>query len=314
MCSPPPPPHARPILRLLSVALSAGVLLIIVSRVSASDLAAFRIADANALLLAAAIAPPILILKIIKWRLLLGALRVALRMSQVISSWLGGMAVSLLTPARLGELARIAYLPAGARGQAVGVVAVDRLTDVIVLAAFAVTSALLALQRPDIAAIGLGIALACALGLIALRAYAALLIRLTGSVRRIGPLVRNVLLGLTCIPVRRIVGALALGGLTSALGIIQFGLIIQSMVPPSSIDALRVSAASFPLIVLSNLVPLSINGLGIREGTSVWLTQSYGVPALVAAAAAFLSFALNTLTPGLFGAFTMLLKVLRNRD
>jgi glycosyltransferase 2 family protein len=293
--------------RLLSLALSIGVLLVIVSRISPDEFASFYVTDAGALAVAALFAPLVVLMKIGKWRLLLGALGQPVPWNRVITSWLGGMAVSLLTPARLGELARVAYLPAAVREQSVGVLGVDRLTDVIALGFFAVTAALLSAQQTGVALLSLSLALACVAGLIIFRAVADRLIVLASRLSHFGHLIENVLRGLACISLWRLLGALVLAATASGVGILQFALLLQSLRPPGGLNSILISAATFPLIVLSNLIPLSINGLGVREGTAVWLMQAYSVSTVVAASSTLLSFALNTLAPGLCGSITMML-------
>src|SRR5262249_11177509 len=58
----------------------------------------------------------------------------------------------------------------------------------------------------------------------------------------------------------------------------------------------------FPLVVLTNAVPVTIAGFGLREGTAVYLLSHYGVPQAFAFAGAFLMFFLNTALPGFVGA------------
>jgi uncharacterized membrane protein YbhN (UPF0104 family) len=52
-------------------------------------------------------------------------------------------------------------------------------------------------------------------------------------------------------------------------------------------------------------MPVTIGGLGIREGAAAWLLSRYGVPTAEAALAAFLMFSINTALPGLIGAFLL---------
>jgi uncharacterized membrane protein YbhN (UPF0104 family) len=62
---------------------------------------------------------------------------------------------------------------------------------------------------------------------------------------------------------------------------------------------------TFPLVILTNVLPLTVGGLGIREGAAAALLSHYGVPTAEAALAAFLMFAINTALPGLVGALLL---------
>jgi hypothetical protein len=57
------------------------------------------------------------------------------------------------------------------------------------------------------------------------------------------------------------------------------------------------------LILLTNLIPLTIGNLGIREGAAAFLLARFGVAAPAAVNAAFLLFLFDSVIPGLAGAF-----------
>jgi uncharacterized membrane protein YbhN (UPF0104 family) len=56
-----------------------------------------------------------------------------------------------------------------------------------------------------------------------------------------------------------------------------------------------------PVVTLSNLISITIGGLGVREGLAAALSPSVGLAPEVAAAAFFLSFFSTRLIPGLIG-------------
>lgn len=60
--------------------------------------------------------------------------------------------------------------------------------------------------------------------------------------------------------------------------------------------------AVFPIVIISNILPFTIGGLGVREGVAVVLLSFFGVSASAAANSSFLLFFINTLTPGVIGA------------
>jgi len=56
-----------------------------------------------------------------------------------------------------------------------------------------------------------------------------------------------------------------------------------------------------PVVTLSNLISITIGGLGVREGLAAALSPSVGLAPEVAAAAFFLSFFSTRLIPGIVG-------------
>jgi uncharacterized membrane protein YbhN (UPF0104 family) len=92
---------------------------------------------------------------------------------------------------------------------------------------------------------------------------------------------------------------LAVTALAFAVVFLQFGVILLSWHAWS----LDIVLLTFPLVILTNILPLTVGGLGIREGTAAALLSHYGVSPADAALVAFLSFVMNTALPGLVGAF-----------
>jgi uncharacterized membrane protein YbhN (UPF0104 family) len=60
-------------------------------------------------------------------------------------------------------------------------------------------------------------------------------------------------------------------------------------------------AFAFPWILLTNLVPITPAGLGVREGTAVAILHTYGVQVATAVNATLLLFVINSLLPALLG-------------
>lgn len=63
----------------------------------------------------------------------------------------------------------------------------------------------------------------------------------------------------------------------------------------------EVALASLPVIQLTNLVPITIAGLGVRENLSVFVMKTYNVPNEVAALGAFSLYMTDVLIPGITG-------------
>ena len=86
---------------------------------------------------------PMILVKALKWKILVGIYNVPFGLGASAAAWLAGYAVGIITPARLGDLYRAAYLGKKlSLGKSITTIAIDRLIDVIILftmAAFSVT-------------------------------------------------------------------------------------------------------------------------------------------------------------------------------
>jgi hypothetical protein len=236
------------------------------------------------------------LLKALKWHLLLrvaipeASYRLALR------SFLLGMTASLITPGRLGELARAACFP-GNRTPVLTLALMDKLIDVTVLMMLCATS-LWAYSTP------LGMA-----GIASAFVFAAGIWVGPQWMKRWPPIHRSVAL-LPAVPGRLVVfnGVLAVG--CYAIMALQFHLLLCGIhaVP------LWVSSMVLPPILLGSALPLFINGLGGREGIATVLLGHYAVPGEQAILAAFLLFVVSGLLPGGVGIMTGLKAFVRHRE
>ncbi|MCZ6679287.1 MAG: hypothetical protein O7E52_18815, partial [Candidatus Poribacteria bacterium] len=78
---------------------------------------------------------------------------------------------------------------------------------------------------------------------------------------------------------------------------LQFHLLLRSLEPVGW----QVGFTLPIILVVTASLPISIMGLGLREGTAALLLSRYGVPMESAVAAAFSLFVVNALLPGLIG-------------
>ncbi|MDB5058884.1 MAG: putative rane protein [Chloroflexi bacterium] len=254
-----------------------------------------RAVSLSNLIVAMALTVPFLLLKALRWHLLLRAGKCRATFTEAFVSLLGGMGVALLTPARLGEVTRAAYVSEPRKLRVGALVMVDKVYDVIVLALLSVAGAAL-LVSPLLA---LGLALFGAAGV-----YLALRPRdLRSAYKLARPLplytkVDKVLAGFAEFP-----GMVGLVCLLYTLGsfvvvLAQYWIILRAW----NVGGLDVVVYCFPLVVLTNAVPLTIAGLGMREGAAILLLKHYGIAGQVAGTSAFLMFFMNTALPGLIGA------------
>lgn len=251
------------------------------------------------LLLAAALTIPFLCIKTVRWLYLLHAGGCEASFGEAALSLIGGMGFALLTPARLGELARIAYLRDPRKLRLGGLVMLDKLFDVVVLTLLSSAGAWRILGPAPGGALLLA---GCSgLGFLYLpRPFERALHRTS---RRL-PLRSRLIeawgavesLSLTSTTV-----CLVLTAASFLVVIAQFGIILRASVHLS----VGVALLTFPLVILTNVLPLTVGGLGIREGTAALLLAYFHVATPVAVVSAFLMFFLNTALPGIVGTIAL---------
>lgn len=248
------------------------------------------------LLAALALTIPFLYLKTLRWYVMLHAASVQATFEEAGLSLLAGMGLALVTPARLGELIRVAYLRDPQKWKIGGLVMIDKGFDVLVLAVLSIAGAS-ALLGPMA---GLAFVLVSAAGIAVVyapRFLSAVLHRLSAR----APLrtkLEQVWSSLETLSPRSTTSFLVLTLLAFGVVLVQFGVILLSWRAWSP----DVVFLTFPLVILTNILPVTVGGLGVREGVAALLLAHYGVPAADAALAAFLMFALNTALPGVVGA------------
>jgi uncharacterized membrane protein YbhN (UPF0104 family) len=206
------------------------------------------------------------------------------------------MGLALVTPARLGELVRVAYLRDPQKWKIGGLVMIDKAFDVLVLAGLSVAGAW-ALLGP-IAGGALALGTASALALVYNPRPVSLLLHAFSRSMPFRAKLENAWSSLESLSPRSTTVFLFLTLLAFAVVLLQFGVILLSWRAWSP----DIVFLTFPLVVLTNVLPITIGGLGVREGVAALLLAHYGVSAADAALAAFLMFAINTALPGIAGA------------
>jgi uncharacterized membrane protein YbhN (UPF0104 family) len=81
------------------------------------------------------------------------------------------------------------------------------------------------------------------------------------------------------------------------INIVQFGLLLNAFGHVSFLAVFSV----MPIIVLISNFPITIGGLGLREGVAALMLNSFGVSPAIAVTASFLLFCVNNLLPGAIG-------------
>jgi glycosyltransferase 2 family protein len=283
---------------ILKLVISIGLLVAILATVGISELWQVVInADKQLLVFAFLFSPLILISKGVKWLLLGRQVAPNITFISATYSLIVGMGISIATPGRVGELARVSYLPTEYKSELLGVVAVDRLTDLITVML--------------VGALALGVSISWRLGFMVMAPTLLLLIllfaphlpeKLIKRAASVGWIPGKVLLGkiaygLSMMNGRAMITAHFIAFAILALALIQFYWLLRAF----GIDSMVAALVSFPVLTVAGVIPVTISGFGAREGAAVFALALYNVPEAVAFNAALLSFAFNTLVPGIAG-------------
>jgi uncharacterized membrane protein YbhN (UPF0104 family) len=214
---------------------------------------------------------------------------------EAVISFLGGAALGLLTPGKVGEFTRVMFITNGDRGKLVGIAIVDKLIDLEVALGLAVMSVHFLYG----AVYSLMVLMTFALGAVFIFAPN-MFGNVMGKIIRwaaVRERIKGIIGGIVSIPKRVLIHCLCLRIVVSLVDIFQFYLLINSFGSIGLLDVIVV----YPIVILSNILPLTIGGIGVREGISMFLLSRYGINAEAAVSASFLLFCLNTLLPAVIG-------------
>ncbi len=249
------------------------------------------------LVLAALLTAAFLGLKSWRWYLILRESGIDADFNEALVSLVGGMGLALITPARLGELVRVAYLPDERKWKIGGLVMIDKAFDVLVLTGLSIAGAWSLLG----AWVGLAFTFVTLIGLFVVFRPASLAVVLYrfSSVMPGRSKLERIWESLDALTPRSAMIFIGVTLLAFGVVLVQFGIILSSWHPAS----ITIVALTFPIVILTNVLPVTIGGLGLREAAAALLLAHYGVSSADAALAAFLMFAINTALPGVVGAF-----------
>ncbi len=246
-------------------------------------------------------------LKVLKWhRLVMAAAGGGASLSDAAKSYLVGMAGGLLTPGRVGEVARAIFLERHERGLIAYLVMVDRVFEVAAVVLLAVPG-IVFYANPLVGAAAAILLAFLWLLLVWPDFPLRWLQRLLPQSSRFAAFrerAARMTLQLQAVPtgVKRKQMGLALLGY--GVVILQFHALLNNY----HSSRLWTAVLAQPLIMLTNILPFTIGGLGIREGAAIALLSPFGVPRAPAVSSALMLFSLNTALPALAGSVLLLLR------
>jgi uncharacterized membrane protein YbhN (UPF0104 family) len=286
---------SRRIIKILRIFAAPVLLIFILLRVDLQAMAnAFGHIRPWPFIAALALLPVNFAVMIIKWRYLLSNSTKVTR-GQLIRSVIGGYAFVLAAPGQVGEFSRVLFIPGESKLRLMGLVAVDKFSAFVITVLLALLSLGLwysgFLYGPPLIFLSLIIWL-----VLRPRQFVAAALKLSRKL----PLKQKVfrfLEGFRSLSTHRWIVLLLMSLLYFLVYSLQFYFLLWAFEDVS----LFVMIICFPLTMLVNSTPISIGGLGVREGAAVLFFSRFGVQEPSALGASLLLFAINILVPGLCG-------------
>lgn len=280
-----------------------GVIGITLWRVSFADLrAAFRNLDRGSLFLAVFCILALIVLRAYKWHCLLAAVG-NFRLRQSMRTLLGGCALGLITPGRVGELGRCIFVRKHERTQVAFLTMLDRALDFWAL--LTLVGASLFLLGPPPAAI-FGVAMWLALLPVVL-GLPGLLAHLSKAVKRLHHFHGHLAEVASGLPPAHMPRFALMGLGAMGLELSSFFFLLRAFSPTGFATAV----ATYPYIALAGDLPISFGGVGVREGAAALLLSPYAIPPGAAVDAALLWFVFGILFPAVLGVAWLIVERLR---
>ena len=282
----------------IKIGLTIIIFWAILRKINFSQLAGtFSSPDLKFLVFAVGLAVPNFAIKFFKWHFLLNASHIPTDKWTASKSYLAGLSIGMITPARAGEVSRAFFLEKQYKLQAIGVVLVDKVMDLLGIIAWSLIGARIFLDRP----VFIALVLLVLMGIVLLFSSKPLYNKLTTFLKPNG-------LGLK---IQQILSTLdKLSGRVLFVSIVST--LIMFMVVLLQCHALvltfyhqplpfQITLFAYPLVILANILPITIGGLGVREGVAVFCLSFFGLPPEIAVTATLYLFLINVLGPSLMG-------------
>ncbi|MGH9455997.1 MAG: lysylphosphatidylglycerol synthase transmembrane domain-containing protein [Terriglobia bacterium] len=257
----------------------------------AAVLSSWRHLDAGWLLCALGASLTMLTVRSAKWSQLLTDSGQPRNTTGAVRSLLGSYALGTITPGRLGDLARCAFVSGSRRADVLQLTVLDRMFDMAAVVTFGAASIFLFFSKVG--------------GLLALCLWAAFCVwvsrRGLGSFEKLGWLPQRVRRSLHGFgeKLRGVQGERYLGWAlaASALDLLTLFFLLRAFHAGHLVAAI----VAYPLLTMATGLPVSFGGLGPREGLSAWIFASFSVSTGAALNISLLFFAFTLLVPSLVG-------------
>lgn len=255
----------------------------------------------------------IILLKSYKWKVLVESVGFHVKLADSVKYWLVGFFVGIITPGRIGDLSRVLYLRGHVKsGFSIASVAVDRVIDIACLFIFGIASAVAVMLSYGImdftmASAGLFVAFMLAIYVMANRGISSRLLRPLfyrvvphGHKGRFKVTFEDFYGGMSAI--WRDKKRLAISCLAGAASIVVLAANYFFVVKSLGIEIpYGYLLLVIPVVALSDALPFSISGLGVRDAVLIFFFAMAGLSAETAVATSLIIFMFAYLMVGLMG-------------
>jgi len=239
------------------------------------------------------------IFKIWKWMLIARVQIPDFSFLAALKSFYIGMTLAVITPFAVGELGRGAFASKVRRAELSGLVIVDKVFDLATVMLFALIGLSLLFQQPFFI---LGIVIAYFLGLFLMKHVVVFLGKGDFLERFRLRFLKRVVSGYSMISTSLLYKLSLLTINYFVLFYFQAYLIMLAYGESFPAEVVLY----FPVITLSTILPITIGGLGVREGTAIYFLKRYQIPEAVAFNTFFTHFVIANVLAGLLGAIIFL--------
>jgi len=243
--------------------------------------------------------PLIISLRSLKWQILLKSFWQDISFIRATTSYLLGFSIGIVTPAKIGEVARAIYLPYSDKKKIAGLVILDRYCDLVILTFLAVPGAI------RFIGIEVGIIILCAglFGISVFFIYPSIISFYSSKNFQSAWInkILNKLVEYNEIPKRVISTSLLLSLCIFILSVMTSYLLVFSFTFFSPANAFEV----FPIALFTNILPITIGNLGVRESVTIFLLDFYTINKEIAFNSSVMLFFLHSFIPAIIGLIIM---------
>lgn len=280
----------------IKILLMLGIIGILIIKLEPQHIAAsFCLVDRSFLFGAMLLLVPNLVIQAAKWQYLVRRVAINVRPKEILSSLFLGFSLGLVSPGRIGELARGLCIPGESKTRIAGLVVVDKIYNMLIIVLISIT-AMIALY-PLMALPGIMVIALMIWGSFHVKFIGKRIVHLCArlSIKGRIDLLLEGINGLT----PQDVTVMLLWSLAFTVALFaQFYLLLLAFVKVSFRIAFICISWSF---LIKILLPITWVDLGVREAAAVALFWRFGIARAPVFNAAFLLFVINVLTPALIG-------------
>ena len=279
------------------IILTIGIIAFIIYKIDlAKIVSAFQQANVWLLTVASILIIAHVLIKSIKWHLLVTKIDNSNTFFDSVSSYLYGSSLSLVTPAKTGELGRVINLK-GDKLKLGSLTIADKIFELIVVLCFAFifSSSLLNNNFVKIIAVIGTISFFVVLFIVQKKRD---LIERKVKLKIVSKILDSLSLLTPAIQLKVILLSIAV----MLIYFMQAFFVVSAFHSVTPLNILTV----FPLILLTNILPFTVGGLGVRESAAAVLLAAFGVPAEAAVSSTLLLLVFDTLIPGLVGSLNII--------